>query len=169
MKQLMILRHAKSDWSDGRLRDFDRPLNSRGEEAAAFMGDFISKYKVRPEAIFSSPAKRARMTAQMVAKKSKHKMEPVFIDKFYGDDYGAMVEHIKSLPDSLDSALLIGHNPTLENLVSFLVSEGSLNIDLPTAGLVVIESEMRSWNKLHHSYNTLKLFVTPRSIQRYLA
>jgi phosphohistidine phosphatase len=67
MKTIIIIRHAKSSWSDLRLDDFDRPLNKRGKRNAPFMGQKLKEKKIMPDIILSSPAKRARKTAIAIA------------------------------------------------------------------------------------------------------
>jgi phosphohistidine phosphatase len=82
MKNLLIMRHAKSDWSDSSLADFDRPLNSRGKKAAPFMGNELLKRKKIPDLIISSPANRAKSTAKKVAEAVGYKNEIQFEKRF---------------------------------------------------------------------------------------
>ena len=70
MKDLLLLRHAKSSWEDSELSDFERPLNGRGKRDAPRIGKLILKEKLTPHFIISSPALRARDTADIVAQKS---------------------------------------------------------------------------------------------------
>ena len=70
MKQLLVLRHAKSSWKDIGLRDFDRPLNKRGKKDAPRMGQFLAEQDLTPDQIITSAATRARLTAEAVASSS---------------------------------------------------------------------------------------------------
>ena len=67
IKKLYIIRHAKSDWSDDTLKDFDRPLNKRGLKNAPFMGSLLKNKNINPDLILSSPALRAITTAEIIA------------------------------------------------------------------------------------------------------
>ena len=75
MKKLYIIRHAKSSWKDSTLGDFERPLNKRGKLNAPLMGKRLKKKKVCPDIIISSPAIRAKRTAEIIAKKVKYNKE----------------------------------------------------------------------------------------------
>lgn len=77
MRELYILRHAKSSWDDLTLADFDRPLNSRGREDAPLMGRHLAKLEIKPDLILSSPAKRAKKTAKIVAKELAYEKKEI--------------------------------------------------------------------------------------------
>ena len=85
MKQVLLVRHAKSDWSTPSLGDFDRPLNDRGKRDAPVMAQRLVEKKIAIEAFISSPAKRAKRTAVIFAKEYKQdKDDIIFIEELYG-------------------------------------------------------------------------------------
>ena len=67
-RTLLLMRHAKSDWNDSSLPDFDRPLNARGKKTAPVMGQWLIEHDLVPELILSSTAYRARETTELVKK-----------------------------------------------------------------------------------------------------
>ena len=81
MKTLLIMRHAKSSWDDAKMSDFERPLNERGLRTAPLMGEIINQKRLQPELILSSPAERAKQTAQMVKESAQLKSEIIFNEK----------------------------------------------------------------------------------------
>src|SRR4029434_8634311 len=77
MKTLFLIRHAKSSWDDAALSDKDRPLDDRGKRDAPKMGKRLAKRDVKPDLILSSPAVRARTTAEIIAKKLDYKRNDI--------------------------------------------------------------------------------------------
>ena len=114
MKTILILRHAKSDWSDPELVDFERPLAKRGLTDAPQMGEILALFEVRPDKILSSPARRARQTAELVAQSCGYHKSIQWEDSFYGGSSAHLIAALQNLSDKVERPLLIGHNPTLE-------------------------------------------------------
>ena len=148
MKTLLILRHAKSSWSDERVTDHDRPLNPRGKRDAPRMGEFLRTLDLRPDLIISSTAKRARKTASKVAKKCEY---PGVIE-LHGSLYLAPPEEylsvLNQVDDALQCVLVVGHNPGLELLLALLTR---CSTELPTAALAQIEIDIPRWADLDAS------------------
>lgn len=142
MKLLSILRHAKSSWGDSSLDDHDRPLNKRGLRDAPRMGALIREQGLVPETVLSSTARRARDTALAVAAAAGFPDEVRFSRSLYGADPDAWLEALGELPDTVGHALVVGHNPGLEELVNLLVGESHV---MPTAALAVVELPIESW------------------------
>ena len=145
MKTLLLMRHAKSSWKDSSLKDIDRPLNKRGQKAAPRMGEKLKEVGLKPQAILSSPALRARDTAEMVAKKSGFKKDVRLIDSFYMGEPDAYLHEIVQLPDDLDRVLVIGHNPGLEAFMQILTREIEA---LPTAAIANLSLPVEHWSEL---------------------
>ena len=154
------MRHAKSDWSDGSLRDFDRPLNKRGEKAAPLMGKKIKKLGLTPDLIISSPALRARMTAETVAKNCGYKNDIVWNDSFYFGYTSEIIDAIKKLDSSVENIMIFGHNPTWSNVSEILSGEF---ISMKTADLVVLEYKGK-WKKLDRGKCRLINHISPKDI-----
>jgi phosphohistidine phosphatase len=144
MKTLLLLRHAKSSWSDSTLSDFELPLNKRGHRDAPFMGKLMHEQGMHPDIIVSSPANRALATARLVATELDYPYEDLLIaEDLYETGLDDYLQTIVTLDDSYGSALIIGHNPTLTTLAEYL---SDLQLDnLPTCGLVHIRFDNASW------------------------
>jgi len=121
MAELWLMRHAKSDWREP-VPDFDRPLNGRGERDALAMGEWLARHTAAPESILASPARRARRTARLVAAAWDLPEDCVeYRDALYLADRDTLVRLVgERLRDSVESLLLVGHNPGLDELVTWL-------------------------------------------------
>ncbi len=145
MKTVLILRHAKSSWSDPGLVDIDRPLNKRGKRDAPRMGEFIKEQDLIPDLILSSPAKRAVKTAQAVVDASGYPGEIEIVPDFYPGDPDTFYASLESLEEHLISVMIVAHNPGLEELLYELAGESAR---LPTAALAQISLPLVSWREL---------------------
>lgn len=161
MKVVYILRHAKSSWDNADLSDFERPLNARGLAAAPLMGGVMKENAFTPALILSSPAERAKQTAQIVKQTAGFDGEIKFVDGIYEASSGRLLEIIGVQDAALESLLLVGHNPGLENLIRVLTGESQA---MPTAALAVIDLETDSWSDLSSSNNHLRLLICPREL-----
>ena len=162
MKLLSILRHAKSSWEDSSLEDHDRPLNKRGARDAPLMGDLIREQGLVPDTILSSTARRARDTALAVANAAGFPDEVRFTRDLYGASPDTCLEVLRDLPDATGHAMIVAHNPTLEELVALLVGETHL---MPTAALAVVELPIESWRDLDPlPRGTLRTLWRPREL-----
>jgi len=161
MKKLYLVRHAKSSWKDMSLDDFDRSLNKRGKRDAPFMAMRLSKYKVEPDILISSPAKRARKTAKTIATEIKYPAnEIVFIESIYGGGGGALFALLQDLDDRLDSVMLVGHNPDLTMLAEFLSGKAVGNI--PTCGIFCMQFDLSSWKDIAPGSGSFIFFDYPK-------
>jgi len=144
----LLLRHAKSSWSDPALKDHDRPLNDRGKSDAPRMGQLLKDQKLTPDLIVSSTAKRARKTAAKVAKNCGYQGEIELTENFYLAHPGQYVQYLQQVSDEHDFVMVVGHNPGLEALLAWLTGEQE---PLPTAALAQVEFDIASWSELAHS------------------
>jgi phosphohistidine phosphatase len=159
MKTLYLLRHAKSSWGDPDLADFDRPLNDRGKSAAPFMGDLIAAKGYEPSLILCSPAKRANQTAELVKKHAGIGTEIRFDAKIYEASPNALRQVVSEIDDSVDSAMLVGHNPGIEGFIRYLTNEIE---PMPTAALAVINTEIDTWAAIGSGCGTLTAVHRPK-------
>jgi phosphohistidine phosphatase len=159
MKTLYILRHAKSSWADPDMSDFDRPLNERGEKAAPFMGKLMDRLGLEPYLILSSPAKRAQQTARLVKKAGNFDAELRFEHRIYQASPQTLRQVVTEIDDAYPSAMIVGHNPGIEDFVRFLT--GSLQ-PFPTAALAVIELETNSWLTMTEGSGNIQHLYRPR-------
>jgi phosphohistidine phosphatase len=146
MKTLLILRHAKSSWKNDELSDHDRPLNPRGQRDALKVGKRLRNEGLIPDEIISSNAKRARQTAEAVAEESGYGGEVQLSGELYGGGPEAYLDAIRNLPGEVDCALVVGHNPDLEELVEILTGE---SVQMPTAALAQVRLDIQGWQDLN--------------------
>ncbi len=134
MKTLYLMRHAKSSWKDLALDDRDRPLNARGRRDAPEMGHRLAARGPLPQRLLCSPARRARDTARAVAEGAGlHGVGCISDERLYFNGVEGWIDTLRSLEDSLDVVLLVGHNPDFSAVVCGL---GGLPVqDFPTASL----------------------------------
>jgi len=161
MKTLLLLRHAKSDWGDQSLPDFDRPLADRGNKDAPRVGKALAERGPLPDLVVSSPALRTRETIAAVIDSAGLKLNPQFDERIYGADTALLMKVVRSLPDSSLIALLVGHNPGFEGLTSRLT--GKVH-HMPTAALAFIEFNIDHWADVEYGEGKLVSFLTPKLI-----
>lgn len=159
MKRLLILRHAKSSWADSDLSDFDRPLNERGLKAAPFMGSLIAQRGLLPDAIVSSPAKRAKQTATLLHENSGADLTLTFDDRIYEASPNTLRMVVSETPDELASVMIVGHNPGIEGFIRHLTGQIE---SMPTAALAVIDLEIDSWTDIANETGTLVTIIKPK-------
>jgi phosphohistidine phosphatase len=148
VKQLLILRHAKSDWGNSSLADWQRPLNERGERDAPRVGARLRERSVVPDLIVTSDAIRARTTAEAAAKAADYTHQVVLEPTLYAASPATILDVVSKLPDTATTAMIVAHNPGLEDFIEQLAGEP---VPLPTAGLVQIEIPIDQWSDLDFS------------------
>lgn len=174
MKTVLLLRHAKSDWGNPGLPDFDRPLAKRGLKDAPLMGQVLADLEMAPQKMLSSSAKRAKQTAELVAKACGYKQQISWHDSFYGAYTDTLIDSLKLLPNTIERAMLVGHNPTMEETAAALLvgqETGwgqSLEIRMPTAALVCLDLDIMTWEDLEPGDATLRWFLIPRLVKTIL-
>lgn len=150
MKTLYLIRHAKSSWDDPALKDFNRPLNTRGKRDAPKMGKRLKKLKILPDLIVSSPAKRAAKTAIHIAKEIDYPVERIsFIEGLYHASSMDLLRIVQNTPSYIKSLILFGHNPGLTDFANGLCENKVDNI--VTTGVYALQFEVEDWKqvKLH--------------------
>lgn len=148
MKQLYIIRHAKSSWDDPDLADFERPLNERGKKDAPRMAKRLKEKEVAPDLVVSSPAARALATAKaFVEILGCSPVNLVTEKKLYHATADAILSVVKSTNEKHDCILLVGHNPGLTEFANRLANEYIQNI--PTTGIVSTRLIAESWNSVN--------------------
>jgi phosphohistidine phosphatase len=145
MKTLLIMRHAKSSWDNPDLADHDRPLNSRGRRDAPAMGQRLAEAGLSPQRIVASDATRAVQTAQFVAGACGYRGTVVFLADLYAAPPAAYLSALAALPDDVNTALVVGHNPGLEDLVQQLCGGAQA---MPTAAIAHIKLSINTWSEL---------------------
>jgi phosphohistidine phosphatase len=162
MKELVLIRHAKSSWKDETLIDFDRPLNKRGKENAPKMAKFLKRIVENPDLIISSPSKRTRLTLEYFLKEFSCEKEIIFEDKIYETPFLNLLGVLKNIDSENNLVFLIGHNPALNNLADFLL--GGFSENIPTSGILKINLDLISWNKIDRKCGELDFFYYPKML-----
>lgn len=160
MKKLYIIRHAKSSWKDETLNDFERPLSKRGKSNAPMMGARLKKKGVMPDIIISSPAKRAKSTAEMIAKEVGYEKKVLFDENIYESSVATLRKILTCINDENSTAFLVGHNPELNMLVDYYVK---FYENIPTCGVVEIEFWCDKWAEIEPKNAKLISFDYPKN------
>lgn len=167
MKTLGLLRHAKSDWDDMALRDFDRGLNDRGKRGAALMGRHIREHGTPFDLLLASPAERVRLTLEATRLDIPIRWD----ERIYLADSGTLIDILRSLEGDPAGVLLAGHNPGLQQLIFDLVAPEAENPLLeaaaekyPTATFAVLELAIDSWAECAPRCGKLVHLARPRDL-----
>ena len=169
MKRLYLLRHAKSSWDDPTLADDDRPLAPRGRRAAKVMAKHLRRKGIAPELVLCSPSRRTRQTLTRIApglgKNADVQIEP----ELYAASAAVLLEVLHEVPDEVESVMLIGHNPGIQDLALSLAGAGSESTRVrgkfPTAALATLELDA-TWRELGPGSAELVSFVKPKELSR---
>ncbi len=160
MKRLYLIRHAKSSWSNLKISDFDRPLNQRGKKEAPLMAQRLAQRGVCPDALISSPAKRARKTAEIVARSVKYPVKRIhFIDLVYTSETSDLLRVLQKTDNLIETAFLVGHNYAITDLAVMLTGEYISKI--PTSGVVAMDLAIETWAEAGAGRGTVLFFDYP--------
>jgi phosphohistidine phosphatase len=160
------MRHAKSDWSGPQISDFERPINKRGTKNAMRIGQWMNENNHIPQKIISSPALRAKETIELVTEQiSKFNLEDLtYEDELYLAGFTQLIEFINTYKDKVQSLMLVGHNPGIENLVNYLCDKsGDKETIVTTANLFIFKFSSDSFNT---AVDTIELVeaIKPREL-----
>lgn len=164
MPELLLLRHAKSDWDAQYGRDFDRPLNARGRKAAEAMGRFLAD-QPSIDRVLASPARRVVETLDLVARHCDLP-QPEWIDALYGASQQTVLDHARAQTE--ERVLIAGHNPVTHMIAAGLAApDGSADWEMlqrkyPTGALA--ELQFDQWRGLGMAKGKLLRFVCPRDL-----
>ena len=139
MPTLYLLRHAKSSWDDPGLADHDRPLAVRGLRNAATLSEHLRAARILPELVLCSTARRARETLAAVLPEFDGETEILVERGLYGSSAEELLARLRAVPEAVRSAMVVAHNPGLEELASRLAGDAAPE-RLPTAALVELSS-----------------------------
>ncbi len=158
------MRHAKSDWANSDLTDYDRPLNKRGRKTAPFMAKILLEKNQIPDVILSSTAERAKQTVQFFTNAIDYKNKIMWDKNFYFGYVNDIIAKIQGLSDDYESVMVVGHNPTLESLIATL-SEDIVYPIMPTAAIAYLLSDIETWNKLRTRSAKLEWVLKPKELK----
>ncbi|MBA5778448.1 histidine phosphatase family protein [Stappia sp. F7233] len=164
----MLLRHAKSDWSEAGLHDFDRPLNERGRQAAPLMGAHLATHALLPDRILCSTARRARETLALMLPHLSGDSDVGLTRRLYDEGEDDYVAIIHALGGNAHSLMLIAHNPAIQATALALIGNGNPALrdeiaeKFPTAALAVIDFDAESWADVEKDSGRVVAFFRPK-------
>ena len=160
MKTIHFLRHAKSSWDDFELRDYDRPLSTRGIQDADLMGNYFRSKKIKLDLVISSPSKRTTETLEHFFQFERPKVQ--FEESIYHATLDEILDVIFSVPEDTESIMLVGHNPSMHEITEYL---GNKFINkYPTCCLTALTID-RSWNELSQGCGNLDFLKKPSELR----
>ena len=161
MKEITFVRHAKSSWEYD-VNDRERPLKNRGINDSHLVSSSFKETNFTPDAIFTSPAVRARKTCKIFVKNLYKSSIVVRIEEEIYDFGGSqLINFIKSLDNELNKVMIFGHNHSLTSIVNSFGSKYVVNV--PTSGLIKISFDVDDWNDIKKGITTLTIF--PRDLK----
>jgi len=162
MKTLLLVRHAKSDWGNPALEDFDRPLNERGKRDAPAMARRLLDKNINIDAIISSPAKRAAKTAKAFAESYDLKKSRLqFKEELYMAGPAAFTAVIESADEKFESIAVFSHNPGITDFANELTNARIDNI--PTCGVFAIKINTDTWKNFRNAPKEFWFFDYPKA------
>jgi phosphohistidine phosphatase len=157
MKELILIRHAKSD-RDQPVPDRDRPLTSRGVRDAGLVAAKVAPYLAAVGALYSSPARRAYTTALLFAARADLQAEAIRKEEaFYTFSSRDLRRAIAQLPDELSSVAIFGHNEAITDFVNAFAAAGVPNV--PTSGFIRMQFLSGSWKALERGVTLQTVFA----------
>lgn len=167
MKTLYLLRHAKSSWKKEVESDRDRPLKKKGKLQADAVSDHLASLLPPPQLVLCSPAVRTRETLAYFLELWPMKSKAVsYPDELYLAEVQSLKEQILQIPDDVDLAMVVGHNPGLTDLVhDWNESKGSYIKSMRTCSFVQMDFETDSWSGIPDARGELKLDLRPKDLK----
>lgn len=162
MKTLILIRHAKSSWDNPGLSDFERPLNDRGKKDAPMMADRLHERGIKIDAFITSPAKRAKRTAEQFAKRYKKDGGDIVLKtELYMAGEETFLKLMEKLDNQMDCVAMFSHNP---GITDFANSLADVRIDnIPTCGIFAVSIEANKWNKSRDAIKKFLFFDYPKA------
>ena len=169
MKSLTILRHAKSSWAEPGAGDFDRHLNERGQEAARRIGRELKKRNMRFDVVLASAAVRVRETVEALVEGYGQDLEVGVETQIYEASVQTLIGMVRGIPEPAARAMLVGHNPGLQQLVLLLGSGGDghrerIEMHFPTAAAAVLDLDVERWTDVSPGFGAIRELILPNEI-----
>jgi phosphohistidine phosphatase len=172
MRQLLLLRHAKSSWDDPDMADIDRGLSRRGQLAARVMAKAMIKLDLVPEHVLCSPARRTRETWDLIAGELRSPPPAEIVADLYDfGDGSTVLNAIRAHGAAARRLAVVGHNPSLQSLAQRLSAADNgerlkhLKRKFPTCALAVFTFKLDTWAALQPDSGHLTHFIRPRDVQ----
>lgn len=164
MKTLLIIRHAKSNWDATALNDFDRSLNERGKKDAPIMAQRLLDKKMIIDAFVSSPAKRAKKTAELFCTTYRKDINDIiFVSALYHPTPETIFTVVEQLDNKLSNVAIFSHNDGITEFANKL-AENFVIDNLPTCSVCAVEIKIDNWKNFTKSKKEFLFFYTPEKI-----
>ena len=167
MKTLYIIRHAKSSWDLLWVKDFDREICEKWKNDLKLIWDFLKEKEIIPDVIFSSPAKRAKITIEKICKKIWYDENKIIYENWIYDNHmewlDFYLDFLSEINNKYNSVFLVWHNPYSSELASYFLQENIWNV--PTSGVVSISFEIDSWKNILDFKWKLNFFMYPDKLK----
>jgi phosphohistidine phosphatase len=168
VRQLTLLRHAKSSWAEDGQADRERPLAPRGRKAARRLAGYLQEQGVRPEVVLCSPAARTTETLELIRPGLGEDVDVQLEEALYAAGARELLERLRRLPDGVGWAMVVGHNPGLQQLAVLLARDGPLRekarSHFPTGALASMRLREGAWADLGPGLLDLFSYVAPREL-----
>ncbi len=155
MRRLVLFRHAKSDWSNPRLTDEERPLDPRGLRDAPRMGEWLAAHGIVPDRALVSPARRAQQTWELARARLGAEVPAETVEMLYSfGSHRPLMEAVRRFGGDARTLMLVGHNEAMHELAETLAKTGDarqlkrLRKKFPTAAVAVIDLPVAEWFEL---------------------
>ena len=162
MKNLFLLRHAKSSWDNAALGDFDRPLSKRGISDAIILSEYIQEHNISFDLVLSSPSERTQATLDLVLSSLDPIPTTALKESIYHASASRLNQLIKELDDEIKNLLIIGHNPGLHILTETLTNESI--VKFPTCAFAKI-TNFNHWKDIDAGILNLESLITPKALK----
>ena len=164
LKILYLLRHAKSSWDNPNLADFDRPLNKRGKENLSGLANLAAMLNPTPELVLTSPSKRTLETVKGFCQGIPGLFTIVEEKKLYHATKEEILCRINKVPENIKSLLIVGHNPGLEEFISWaeMCSKNPNRLKMTTSSFVQLALNVPSWSEMAPQTATLQIMIPGR-------
>ena len=161
MKNLFLLRHAKSSWDNAALADFDRPLSKRGISNAILLSEYIQRHKITFDLVLSSPSERTQSTLDHVLSSLDYFPTTTLKESIYHASPSSLTQLIKEQDNEINNLLVIGHNPGLHILTEQLTNQSI--VKFPTCAFAKI-TNFNHWKDIDTGILNLESLITPKEL-----
>lgn len=164
-RRIVLLRHAKAEWSE--TSDHERPLAERGRKDAPVAGRWLAGTGITPDLTLCSTSMRTRETWKLAVHELPQRPKTVYDERIYEASLGELIALLNETSDDVDDLMLVGHNPGVHALADALTGEAEGDLlprmnrgGFPTAAMAVI-SFLGSWKSVEHGVGRLTAYWTP--------
>jgi phosphohistidine phosphatase len=171
MRRLLLLRHAKAERVQSGEKDHERVLTDRGRADSARLGTYLARHKLVPDLALVSTSARTRETWALVAKAFKKAPPAHYDERVYESSPQAILKVISETGPNVATLLVVGHNPSVQELATELVASGDVDArrrlkeEFPTAAVAVITFAVEDWGGVHAHGGRLEHFVGPKWLE----